>query len=256
MSHPVYDASHDWTHVRRVLSLSLHLHSIESTHDCPPYSRTIIILAALLHDCADRKYYPTLSSRTNLAELLPLARFVQLYPENLAELILEYHGAAPELAHAVQEVINGMSYSSEIAKPERTRSTLEKHPELAIVQDADRLDALGAVGIARTFTYGGAVQGRMSANTRDDGSQVRDGFSAERRVGKGLESTIEHFTEKLERLEGMMKTGEGRRLAREGTERLRVFKRWWDEEATLGSGRGHQHGECEQSMGDGSRRVG
>lgn len=243
MSHPVYDASHDWSHIRRVLSLSLHLHSIESLHSCPFYSHTIITLAALLHDCADRKYYPKLYSRTDLAELLPLANPVRVHPENFARLILENHGAVPELADAVQEVINGMSYSAETADPSPTRLTLEKHPELAIVQDADRLDALGAVGIARTFTYGGAVQARMSANSRNDRSQVRDIFTAERRGGKGLESTIEHFTEKLERLEGMMKTGEGRRLARERTERLRVFQRWWDEEATLGSGRGHQHGE-------------
>lgn len=236
MSHPVYDASHDWSHICRVLSLSLHLHSVESTHNRTLYSRTIIILAALLHDCADRKYYPTLSSRTNMAELLSLDKSVQLHPENLAKLILEQHGAAPDLADAVQEVINAMSYSGETANPERTRLTLEKNPELAIVQDADRLDALGAVGIARTFTYGGAVQGKMLTNNCDDGSHAWDDLLAERRNRKGLESTIDHFSEKLERLEGMMKTGEGRRLASERTERLRVFRGWWDEEVCLGVG--------------------
>jgi len=169
-----------------------------------------------------------------------MASSVQVHLEDLAKLILEHHGAAPELAHAVQEVINGMSYSGEIANPEQTRSTLEKHPELAIVQDADRLDALGAVGIARTFTYGGAVQGRMLANICDSGPHAWSDFSAERVGGKGLKATIDHFSEKLERLEGMMKTGEGRRLARERTERLRVFRGWWDEEVGLGMGKGHQ----------------
>lgn len=125
-----------------------------------------------------------------------------------------------------------MSYSAETAAPERTRCTLAKHPELAIVQDADRLDALGAVGIARKFTYGGAVQGRMAARTRGDDA------SAERRGGKGWEATIEHFSEKLEGLQGMMKTGEGRRLARERTERLRVFRGWWHEEVGFGRGEG------------------
>lgn len=86
----------------------------------------------------------------------------------------------------------------------------EGYPELAIVQDADRLDALGAVGIARCFTYLGA-KGR----------------------GKGsweLEEAIEHFGEKLEKLEGMMKTESGREMARVRTERLREFRKWWVEE--------------------------
>jgi len=241
MSQPVYDSSHDWSHIRRVQSLSLHLHSVESTHNYTLYNRTIIILAALLHDCGDRKYYPMLCARTNLGELIGLDGSVPVHPENLAKLILENHGAASELADAVQDVINGMSYSGEIADPERTRSTLTKHPELAIVQDADRLDALGAVGIARTFTYGGAVQGRMSANARDEGSGSWDVDLAERTKREGLETTIHHFTEKLEKLEGMMKTGEGRRLARERTARLKVFRGWWNEEVALGAGRGHQH---------------
>lgn len=232
MSQPVYDASHDWPHILRVLSLSLHLHSIESTRNRTPYNRSIIILAALLHDCADRKYYP---ARPNLAALLPLAKPEHLNPDNLAKLILEHHGAAPPLATAVQELINAMSYSAETADPERTRLTLAKHPELAIVQDADRLDALGAVGIARTFTYGGAVQGRMSARTRSNELHDSDNASAEDRSGQGLASTVEHFSEKLQRLEGMMKTEEGRRLARERTERLRVFRAWWDEEVGVGA---------------------
>lgn len=88
---------------------------------------------------------------------------------------------------------------------------LRQYPEIAIVQDADRLDALGAVGIGRAFTFGGAkgVHGM--------------------RV-KGMQSTVDHFEEKLEKLEGLMKTGEGRRLAAERTERVRAFRRWWEEE--------------------------
>jgi len=51
---------------------------------------------------------------------------MQIHPENLAKLILQHHGAALELAEAVQDVINGMSYSGEIADPERTRSLQAK----------------------------------------------------------------------------------------------------------------------------------
>ncbi len=103
-----------------------------------------------------------------------------------------------------------MSYNTEIKNPALTQRALLAHPELAIVQDADRLDAIGAVGIGRTFTYGGAKGSRS------------------------MDDTIDHFTEKLENLEGMMKTEEGRRMAQERTKRLRVFRGWWEEECGIG----------------------
>lgn len=81
------------------------------------------------------------------------------------------------------------------------------------MQDADRLDALGAVGIARAFSYGGAR-------------------------GRDLSETVAHFEEKLLRLEGMMKTGEGRRLARARGERVAVFRGWVGEEMGMGLGMG------------------
>lgn len=76
---------------------------------------------------------------------------------------------------------------------------------VAIVQDADRLDAIGAVGIGRTFAFGGAK-------------------------GRTLGDTLDHFDEKLLLLEGMMKTETGRKLAKERAERLRTFASWWEDE--------------------------
>lgn len=101
------------------------------------------------------------------------------------------------------------------------------------MQDADRLDALGAVGIGRAFAYGGAK-------------------------GRGMRETMGHFEEKLGRLEGMMKTGEGRRMARERSERVAVFRGWWGEEMEsvglgLGLGVGVLGGHGEGGVGDGGR---
>lgn len=101
-----------------------------------------------------------------------------------------------------------MSYSTEIRDPAKTVSLIQQFPELAVVQDADRLDAIGAVGIGRMFTFGAA------------------------KTDRSMDGAMEHLDDKLLKLEGMMKTSVGRELARERSERMREFKRWWSEEFT------------------------
>lgn len=144
----------------------------------------------------------------------------------IAEVLLE-HGASDALALKVQMIAKNVSYSTEVKNPRLNRAILLQHPELAIVQDADRLDAIGAIGIGRAFAYGGS----------------------KKNVG-GLQATITHFGEKLEKLEGMMKVSEtlpslvfllltanetetGKIMARERTKRLEIFKSWWEEESLL-----------------------
>lgn len=196
MSH--YDASHDYNHIQRVLQMSLII--LQKECEAPSdrqteapagvrHDETLITLGALLHDVGDHKYLQPGQDSTTLVR----------------DVLLE-RGCPAGLADKVQDLVLHVSFSTEKKDPQKTLRKVASIPELAIVQDADRLDAIGAVGIARCFTFGGA--------------KGRD----------GLEGSIDHFKEKLELLEGMMKTRTGRELARERTERLKVFREWWESE--------------------------
>ncbi|OOF94345.1 hypothetical protein ASPCADRAFT_397980 [Aspergillus carbonarius ITEM 5010] len=192
-----YDASHDFHHILRVLALSQRILSSEFEKQTGQniYDPTVVILSALLHDVNDKKYLPPVVDGQQTSKVT---------------LVLEQAGASATLVASVEEVVNHVSYSTEIKDPAKVQRVLQQHPELAIVQDSDRIDAIGAIGIGRTFTFTGAkLQGASMQNSR------------------------EHIDEKLERLEGMMKTNTGRQMARDRTERLTVFKKWWDEETTL-----------------------
>ncbi|KAK2812427.1 hypothetical protein FQN50_001428 [Emmonsiellopsis sp. PD_5] len=201
MSH--YDASHDFDHVLRVLGLARLIASAPSDTNTnvstPHYNPLIITLSALLHDVGDKKY---LKPGENA--------------DTMVSTLLISFGASNSLAGKIQKVVSNVSFSAETKTAEtreNVRRLVREIPELGVVQDADRLDAIGSVGIGRTFTYGGAVGNRGK--------------------GRSMQETIEHFTDKLERLEGLMKTAEGRRLAGERTRRLKVFREWWEEETRV-----------------------
>ena len=205
MSH--YDSSHDYAHVQRVLSLAQHIAAAEPrqslqsrSNPTPKYDPDVVTLAALLHDVGDRKYLPPGSSAADGARLA-------------ADFLVSIN-APSQLAEKVQEIVNAVSYSSEIKDPSRVLDVLARHPELGPVQDADRLDAIGAVGLGRTFTYNAARGGKET--------------------GMGMGTAVEHIDEKLLKLEGMMKTKTGKQMAGVRTERLRMFREWWREEVGLG----------------------
>ncbi|ESZ98478.1 hypothetical protein SBOR_1140 [Sclerotinia borealis F-4128] len=186
-----YDGSHDFNHIRRVVGLAHRIYKDlnEERMDEPELDLQVVTLAALLHDVGDKKYLLPGQDQNTLV-LSTLLGF----------------GAEEKLAVKVQRIVLGVSYSSEIQDLAAVEGLIEKYPELAVVQDADRLDAIGAIGIGRTFTFGGAK------GARDMGE------------------TIQHFEDKLEKLGGMMKTAPGKRLAEERTKRLTTFKDWWQEE--------------------------
>lgn len=204
-----HDPSHNPAHVHRVVNLATTILKAEQAlHPTKQYNATVIKLAALLHDIGDRKYLPNLVSTTGSQTEEALD------PSTMVQTALLKHDAPPDLAQRVQTIVSHVSYTTECKDRSKIQSLINgDFPELAIVQDADRLDAIGAIGIGRTFTFLGA-QGKK--------------FAGEGKWEMG--NSIEHFGEKLELLEGMMKTETGREMARVRTERLRVFRGWWEEE--------------------------
>lgn len=158
MSTPDHDNSHDYHHILRVLSNTNRLLQTEQeSHPEIVYDTSALFLAALLHDVGDYKY----------------AKAGEDVEGQVSTLMLE-RGASAELAHKVQTIVQNVGYTNETKNPQSVLELVKRYPELAIVQDADRLDAIGAVGVARCFAFGGA-----------------------RRQGKSMASALEHFEEKL-----------------------------------------------------------
>ncbi len=189
-----YDCSHDFIHILRVLALAKHILAEEiAASPEKKFQKQAVLLAALLHDVGDKKYVQPGDNS-----------------EHAVEDVLQKHGCPPRFVAKVALIVQHVSYSNEIKRPQLVKAILGAHPELAIVQDADRLDAIGAVGIARTFAFG-----------------------AVKAPNRGMEGCIEHFTDKLEKIEGMMKTQTGKALARDRTQRLQDFRQWWQEENDL-----------------------
>ena len=200
-----YDASHDFSHVQRVLHLSQHIAHSEQARTTQRYDLYIIQLVALLHDVGDRKYANPGDSRTPAYDFLIST------------------GASEETSKSVQLIADCVSFSKEKNDPLLINSTLTRHPELAVVQDADRLDSLGAIGIGRCFTYGSSNSERKKQQQLNGGSlDVENTFS--------MDDALTHFDEKLIKLESMMKTQTGKQIARQRTERLTTFRDWWEEE--------------------------
>lgn len=179
-SHFAEDGSgHDWWHVHRVWRMAQYLAQAEGA------DATIVQIAALLHDVADWK----------LAEAGEAAGMRQI-----RELLADEVSAA-DLDH-ICEIVRGISYKG--AGVDTPMRTLEGR----VVQDADRLDALGAVGIARAFAYGGS-RGRLIHHPGQ--KPVLHGSFQEYKNNRG--PSINHFYEKLLLLKERMQTDSGRRLA-------------------------------------------
>ena len=171
---------HDWWHIERVRVLARRL-CLEEGADL-----FVVELAALLHDIADWKFHH------GDLEAGPRA----------AAAWLEDCGVETAVIGRVCDIVGSLSFKG--AQVPTPMATLEGQ----VVQDADRLDALGAVGIARAFAYGGSQQREIY--NPEVAPESHDSFAAYQSSGS---TTINHFHEKLLLLADRMNTGAARRLA-------------------------------------------
>lgn len=148
---------HDANH-----SIRVYKNACKIAEGYPKSNHMVVSLASLLHDVDDHKLFNTESNMN-------------------ARIFLHSQNVESDMVEFICEVINGVSFSKNKGK----------HPESIegkIVQDADRLDAIGAIGIARTFAFGG-------------------------KKGRSLESSLQHFSDKLLLLKDEMNTEEAKKIA-------------------------------------------
>ena len=177
------EGGHDWFHIERVFNNAILISKGETVNT------KIVALGALLHDIADSKFHDGDDT------VGPQKAKIFLQKQNVEVAIIEH----------VVAIIKNISFSSNIGN-----ATTFNSLELKVVQDADRLDALGAIGIARTFNYGGF---KNRAIYNPDIMPNLNMTKAEYKASTA--PTINHFYEKLLLLKDTMNTKSGRKIAEE-----------------------------------------
>jgi uncharacterized protein len=185
-----YDSGHDWWHIQRVRKLSAYINEEESLAD--PF---LVDITSLLHDTADSKFKG--------AGIEDGYRIISEF--------LDKNGMS-DIHDRVMEVIKNISFSN------KNKTEGINDPLLWVIQDADRLDAIGAIGVARAFNYGGFRNNRIY-NPDDDNEAT----------------TIKHFYDKLLLLKGMLNTETGKKLAVDRHEFLEIFLKQFYKEWNSGS---------------------
>lgn len=174
------ESGHDWFHIERVYKNALHILETEKAN------KEIVLYGALLHDIADSKFH----GGDETIGPLKAAKFLQSVE------------VEQEVIDHVVKIIENISYKG--GNFEKKFSSVE----LDIVQDADRLDAIGAIGIARTFNYGGFKNNLI--HDPELGPKLKM-TKEEYKNHKG--TTINHFYEKLLLLKDLMNTTKGKEIA-------------------------------------------
>lgn len=176
------EGGHDWWHIERVYNNAKNIAEHETVNSL------IVQLGALLHDIADAKFHDGNED---------------IGPEKARTFLQTMEADEETIAH-VENIIRNISFKG------GNFNTTFSSPELAVVQDADRLDAIGAIGIARAFNYGGFKNREMyNPGIKPDMGMTKDAYK------KSTAPTINHFYEKLLLLKDRMNTSTGKKMAAE-----------------------------------------
>jgi len=189
------ESGHDMHHIERVMKNAIQIARTE-----PQANLLVVKLAVFLHDMADSK----------LNEESEGLRAIETF--------LSEQQADKRTIDEVMYIIKNMSFKHSFG------NEINKSIEFQIVQDADRLDAIGAMGIARAFSYGG----HKKRPFYDESEPQR--FTSTETYTKAESSTINHFYEKLLLLKDMMNTRKGKELAEERHRFMLAFLKQFDAE--------------------------
>ncbi|MBB3123267.1 uncharacterized protein FHS04_000764 [Mesoflavibacter sabulilitoris] len=177
------EGGHDWFHTERVYNNALLISKGETVDEL------VVALGALLHDIADSKFNDGDDT---------------VGPKIAGEFLMKQNVSTKVINHVIK-IIENVSFSSNI-----DNASAFKSKELEVIQDADRLDALGAIGIARTFNYGGFKNRALyNPDIKPNLNLTKDEYK------KSTAPTINHFYEKLLLLKDKMNTKTGRKIAEE-----------------------------------------
>ena len=176
------EGGHDWFHIERVFKNALLISKDEKV------DTFVVSLAALLHDIADPKFY-------NGDETIG--------PKKASEFLTDQKVSTHDIDHVVR-IIKHISFKNSFDKEMKTFTS----KELEVVQDADRLDAIGAVGIARCFNYGGFKNRALY-----DPEIIPNLNMTKEQYKSSNAPTINHFYEKLLLLKDQMNTASGKKIA-------------------------------------------
>lgn len=208
-----HDCSHDWSHVQRVRRTALEIAAAEQAAGRRVNER-LVELSALLHDVGDAKYIKDPSMTT----------------KDVLMTFMESVGYPRDVQDAIVWIVERISFRHELAGDEPPRGAFIA--ELYCVQDADRLEAIGAIGIARCFAYNGA---RQLPLYEEDVPPMVDITATQynQLTAKNKGNARNHFYEKLLKIFGRLKTDSGRQEGRRRHQLLKLYIAEFDRECHL-----------------------
>jgi len=185
------ESGHDWFHIERVYKNAKLIAATEKVDNF------VIELAALLHDIADSKFH-------NGDETIGPKKALKY---------LESQDIDKQITTHIVAIIANMSFSKSLDKTKKFTSL-----EMQVVQDADRLDAIGAIGITRAFNYGGFKNRAIyDPEIKPNLNYTKEEYK------KSNAPTINHFYEKLLLLKDKMNTNTGKQIARQRHQFMELF---------------------------------